>query len=266
MKIDKKITFLKRTIAGCFLAMVMSTFPTIALANVIYNFSGSNSGGTGSATMDVGIVGNVLTIKLDNTSPLQLDASTGTNTPGITGFGFNLADPLPSLSSWSLTAFKTDGTGLVTIGSTALGSSGSWVMNTTIAGVTLDFLPTTAPSGNGNSANIKGALYNPLATSGFGATPNYQTQAILTMTFLSAPVLAQDACGSGHSVSPTGQCDTFVRMQDVGSNGSLKLPGTPGTPPNPNDPPTVPEPGNLALLGLGLIACVFALRRSPLKA
>lgn len=256
MKSDKKKTFLKRTIVGCLLAMVMSAFPSITLANLTYYFSGSSNGGTGSATMDVGISGDILTIKLDNTSPLVLDNNTGTNTPGITGFGVNLATPLPALTSWFITAYNADGTGPVTIGSTALGTTGDWVMNTTVAGVSMDYLPTA-----GIPAQIKGGLYNPLATSGFSAPPNYLTQAILTLNFDSPPVLAADICGGG-----VGTCTTFVRFQAVGNGGSLKLSGTPLGPQSFSDSPTVPEPSNLALLGLGLIASVFSLRRSPLKA
>ena len=221
----------------------------------LFSFSGSDAGGTGSATIDAGILGNVLTLKLDNTSPLQLDNNTGTNTPGITGFGVNIGGT-PTLSSWSLTAFNTNGTGPLIIGASS-GGTGDWILNTTIAGVTLDFLPTTSGS------NIQGALYNPLATSGFSALPNYETQAILTLTFLSAPVLAEESCFPG----PNGAtCTTFVRFQAVGNGGSLRLPGSTGTPSTSGEPPNAPEPSSLTLLGLGLIASVFALRRRSLQA
>jgi hypothetical protein len=218
-------------------------FSNPALA-VNFSFSGSDEGGTGSATMNINIVGNTLTLLLDNTSPTSLDDNTGVNTPGITGFGFNLTDPIPGLDSWSLTAFNTDGSGPVTIGAN-VGGTGDWVMNTSVAQITLDFLPTA-----GDPAQIKGALYNPAATEGFGALPNYVTTATLTMNFLSAPVLDSSQCGPGGF----GDCITYVRFQNVGvdGEGSLHLPGTTGT--NGVDGATgqLPEPGTVLLFGSGL--------------
>ena len=232
-------------------------FPLSAQA-VMYDFGPDcDAGGCGTATMDISISGNTLTLKLDNTSPTTLDSGSGTNTPGITGFGFNVADPEPSISSWSLTAYNTDGSGPVTIGDGD--PTDDWVMNTFVGGVSLDFLPTA-----GDPAQIKGALYNPSATSGFGATPNYETQAILTINFDSAPVLAEENCRGG-----VGDCTTFVRMQNVGLNGggSLKLPGTStssstSTSTSNGVPPSeIPESNILALLGAGLLGGVLARRR-----
>jgi len=248
---------------------VMGVLTAGSAEATLFSFSGSDLGGTGSATMDVGILGNVLTVELDNTSPLQLADNTGTNTPGITGFGVNLADPLPTLTSWTLTAYNTNGTGPVTIGSSAgCGGTCDWLLSisSNVQGLTLDFFPNLV---NG----IQGALYNPSATSGFAALPNFETQAVLTLNFNSAPVLATGDCGSG-----VGSCATLVRMQNVGRNGtgSLKLPGTTssstssstssGTPTSTGDIPNAPEPSSLTLLGLGLIASVFALRRRSLQA
>lgn len=243
---------------GWLFVLALGAMPGISQANTLYyTFNGSDSGGTGSATMLIEISGNTMTIKLDNTSPLALTNNTGINSPGITGFGFNLTDPLPKLSSWSLTAKKTDGSGPFTIGSSELGSTGAWILNTTIAGVTLDFLPTT-------SYGINQALYNPDSIGPFsGKAPYYETRAVMKMTFDSAPVLALGACGNGISVSPTGQCETFVRMQNVGTGGSLKIPGI--DPPPPGESLSVAEPNSLTLLGLGLIASASTLRRRKLQ-
>ena len=227
-------------------------YPLSAQA-VMYDFGPlCDEGGCGTATMDISITGNTLTVKLDNTSPLTLVDGSGTNTPGITGFGFNVADPEPGISSWSLTAYNTDGSGPVTIGDGDPGKD--WVMNTFVGGVSLDFLPTA-----GKPAQIKGALYNPDATSGFGATPNYETEAVMTIIFDSAPVLAEENCRGG-----LGDCTTFVRMQNVGLNGkgSLKLPGTSTSTSNGGVPPSeIPESNIIALLGAGLLGGVLARRR-----
>lgn len=57
-----------------------------------FTFSGSDSGGTGSATMDISLSGTTVTAVLNNTSPTTLDSGSGVNSPGITAFGFDL-DP-----------------------------------------------------------------------------------------------------------------------------------------------------------------------------
>lgn len=215
-------------------------------------FSGTDAGGTGSATMDIKIVGNTLTLTLDNTSPTTLNSPlTGANAPGILGFGFNLADPLPTLISWALTGYADAAqTTLVTLGDSVPPSGDSWVLGTTIAGVTMDFLP------NSNEGGVKGAIYNPAATAGLAALPNYFSTATLVMNFASAPVLAP---------LPSG---VFVRMQNVGLNGagSLKLFGTPN---GPDDPPiaTTPEPTSMAIFGIGLVGCsAYKLRRRRQRA
>lgn len=179
-----------------------------------FSLSGCDAGGCGSANMSIIISGNNLTLTLDNTSDTALqDGTPNANAPGITGFGFNTKDPDPTVTSWSLTAKDKD-TNNVVIGNSAGTSTGDWKLNTSIAGVSLDFLPTT----DGN--NIKGALYNPSATGPFGALPNYFTTATLLMSFDSAPELDTEACGGGIF-----DCQVFVRMQNVGKNGegSLKL-------------------------------------------
>lgn len=189
-------------------------------------FSGSDGGGTGSATMDIDIVGTVLTLNLDNTSPTSLNPpETGDNTPGIVGFGFDLDPDGLTLNSWELEAYD-DQSQLMTIGDGD--PTDDWVMGTFQAGVTREFLPNT-------DTGVQGAIYNPLATSGFAALPNYFSTARLVMNFDLIPTL--DASS------------VYVRMQNVGKNGegSLKLFGT------PDEPSTgpVPEPASVSIFAFG---------------
>lgn len=194
-----------------------------------FTFSGADAGGVGTATMDIlGSGTNSLTITVDNTSPTSLISGSGINTPGITGFGFDGTLSQTNITSWSMTA-KTSGGSTVTIDDQT--GTGAWVMNTKVGNIKLDFLPTA-----GSPAQIKGALYSPAAVSGFGATPNYFTQATLQVNFNQVITVSQPA---------------FVRMQNVGLNGegSLKLPGTPCANGNCT---TTPEPASFLLFGSGL--------------
>lgn len=234
--------------AGGLLAAAAFIIPLSSHATLFSFGPDCDEGGCGTAEMDISISGNTLTLLLDNTSPITLDDGTGINTPGITAFGFNVAEPTPTISSWTLTAFNIDGSGPVTIGDQT--NTLDWVMTSTQAGVNLDFLPSA-----GDPANIEGALYNPLATAGFGTTPNYESEAKLVIIFDSAPILAEEFCAN----SVGGDCTTFVRMQNVGLNGdgSLKLPGGGG-----EDPPSnIPEPNILALMSMGMLGGLFMRRR-----
>ena len=228
-----------------FILVLLFAFSSGAQAT-LFTFSGTDEGGIGSATMDISIAGNTLTVTLNNTSPIYLDPgniTSGDNAPGITGFGFDLYDPLPGLLSWELTAYTSDLSGPETIGSpdSADPESGAdgilnttddeWSLNTTIAGVTLDFLPTT------DQENIDGALFNPSAYGSSelpgGSNDVFYTTAILTMIFDDEPDLDITSM--------------FVRMQNVGEGGEGSLKLYPG----PGDP--IPEPATMLLLGSGLI-------------
>ena len=186
-------------------------------------------------TIDINTVTNTLTLTLSNTSPTTLNSGTGANAPGITAFGFDLVNnPLPTLTSWSLTADQYLGGSFqnVTIGSS--GSSLDWTMGTFKAGVEMDYLP--------QNKAMDGALFNPDAL-GSPLLPNgrnsiYYTEATLIMTFATTPLLDIS------SESP------FVRFQNVGKGGegSLKL-------------TNVPEPGTLVLLTSGLAIAAYRARR-----
>jgi hypothetical protein len=199
---------------------------------------------------------NVLTLSVLNTSPTTLNDGTGVNAPGIDGFGFNL-NPDQSWSSWSLTAYAVSGdhTGVTPV---VIGSSADATLPWGLAesqnnqGIIIDYNPN-----NGNG--VDEALYNPAATSGIpgGSNTAYYTEAVFTIAFDALPVLAEESCGSGLN------CTTFIRMQNVGSNGggSLKLPGVPGTGPGPGPGP-IPVPAPLALIGLGGLMLGWMTRKS----
>src|SRR5919106_4635568 len=92
-------------------AVITLGFATKAQA-ISFDFSGSDEGGTGSATMtfdDTQFGTMQLTISVDNTSPTTLDSGSGGNAPGVTAFGFDAADPVPTLTSWTLEAFNNQG-------------------------------------------------------------------------------------------------------------------------------------------------------------
>jgi PEP-CTERM motif-containing protein len=217
-----------------------------------FTFSGVDAGGTGSATMNISIVGNTLTLTLNNTSPTVLNNGTGSNYPGITGFGFNLSNSATtSLTSWTLNAqtYSNGTLGSTLIGGSSAPSSAEWIMGTTFNNVNLNYLPNTGPSAPGST--ISGALYNPSAASalqtGSGNNSAFYTTATVVMNFSSAPSLS------------IGAFSPYVRFQNVGLNGagSLKLTGTPQQPP----PPVVPEPTTLVLVGTAAVIGAARMRR-----
>ena len=99
--------------------------------------------------------------------------------------------------------------------------------------------------GLSSATGVKGALYHPLATTGFGGAPRSGTQADLSL------VLDGDFTLDVHGAGTGGQDPSpILRFQHVRLNGagSLKLAGTP-----------VPEPSATLLLGLSLAFCAGCL-------
>lgn len=237
---------MKRTLLTGFLVLALAANSWALL----FNFSGTSANGTGSATMDISITGNILTATLNNTSPI-LTTNNNLNMPGIPAFGFNLTNiPLPTINSWTITAIQPG-----TNAKTNLDATGTneWRLQTLtqIEGFELDFFPNN--SGAGATGNVDALLYNPLTllSAQKGNNTHYFTTAVLTIDFSNAPLLDITA-----GVSP------YVRMQRVGDNqaGSLKLFGVPDDG-GPDPDAVVPEPSTIILLGAGLLGLGLANRR-----
>lgn len=214
---------------------VAASLPAQALT---FDFSGTDANGTGSAVMNFDGLGTQ-NVKVDlwNNSPTTLNNGTGANASAITGFGFNNVGPIQNITSWTLQAYDSSGV-LQTIGSSS-DSSLPWSVtyDDKTNGVSLDYLFYSENNG-GNNPEIKNAIYNPdaIGSSALAALPNYFSQATLDLTF-----------DSNFSLDTSGM-SPYVRMQNVGTGGSLKLDGTQRD---------VPEPltilGSAAALGLGSV-------------
>ncbi|MDO3379778.1 PEP-CTERM sorting domain-containing protein [Geoalkalibacter halelectricus] len=240
------------------IAIIISLFLVGQSWALTYTFSGSAQGGTGTAVMDISIIGNTLSLTLENTSPTTLDGGSEPNAPGITGFGFFLEE-LVAYSSWSLKAFTTAGD-QVQLGGTAAdpGNLNYWDLTDRQAGVSLDYL---AASNSGSQY----ALYNPDQDQGFAADP-YFTKAVFEMIFLGDVALATENRHITNDHDPSSGV-TYVRFQNVGLGGagSLKLVGIFQENDDDNaggvitDP--IPEPSTIILLGAGLVGLGFWYRR-----
>lgn len=219
-----------------------------------WDFSATAGDAVGSATMDLEYVPAstyTYTATVNNTSPTTTGGG-ATNSPGIVGFGFfldqdnnkNDPTPPPGVVSWSLSGFTSNasGTTATTIGSSTVGGL-PWILDynqdNTVGFKYIDYY---SNSGGG----VSYALYNPLASTGFGDDP-YFTEAVLTLTLSSALVFDTDGGG-------------FVRMQNVGRNGAFSLKifnDDSGIPPQV----VIPEPSTFVLLFAGLIGLVTVYRR-----
>ena len=245
-------------------ALLLLAIPQTASAES-FLFSGSDNGGMATGSMDISVgttavANDTIVAKINNTSPTLLIDGSGPNASAITGFGFNLLDPEPGVFSWSLTAYQKDANGNLSAtptvigGSTGAPSTNPWTLqlDAGTGNLSFDYYPSTSPG-----STSKGGIYNPDATSGFGGTPIYFSEAILKIQFDVPPLPVLD-----FSTTP------FLRYQVVGNGGSLKLFGTPDGGPNPN-PGVVPEPSSFVLLGigsLGLIGYGWRRRKNARKA
>jgi len=204
---------------------LLVSFALAASANALsYQFSGDAYGGIASATMEVTITGNQVTIAIDNTSPRKTNDALSYNSPAINGFGFNLGS-LVKPSEWVLSARKTSAGDISTISGSATGTKGLWDYGTNPA-ASLNFMFTTG-------YYIQGYLLNPVAgPSGLGGP--FYTTAILTMTF---------------NQNVEGFTDPLISFTNVGTGGKGELTLTP-----------TPEPGTLLLMGIGLIGIALVMR------
>jgi hypothetical protein len=223
----------KELVLSIFIFIVFVVNPATSDA-LQYQFSGSDTTYITSATMDVTVSGNQLTIILNNTSPRRTTGiePSHLNSPGINGFGFNLGSlATANVTAWSLTAYQypLSSTSSV-IGGSSTGASSAWFYGSIPSFKSLSFIftPISMPWGD---------LYSP-ATGSYLPGP-YYTAATLHISF--------DQAISEFK-------DPLIRFENVGEggNGTLKLIGAPETP--------VPEPGTVLLLGLGLIGIGIIMR------
>ncbi|TWU14734.1 PEP-CTERM motif protein [Symmachiella macrocystis] len=253
------MSFFTRLLGVCGVICLLSS-PSSVSANS-FLFSGSDNGGMATGVMDIGIgtttvANDTVVVKIQNTSPTTLINGTGVNASAITGFGFNLLDPEPGVFSWTLTAFEKNSNGVLNGTSTVIGgSSGApstnpWALDLDAGtgNLNFDYYPSTSPG-----STSKGGIYNPDATSGFGGSPHYFSEAILRIQFDVPPLPVLDLNSS-----------PFLRYQVVGNGGSLKLFGTPNDGPDPG-PGVVPEPSSFVLFGLGAIGLGAFVRRRNQK-
>jgi hypothetical protein len=223
----------------CITLFLCIIFPASAGAldfDETYYLGGGSDGGASTATIQITIdnATNTLTAIVNNISSTSLnDGTPNANAPGITGFGFNIDDPEPSLTSWTLFADDVN-SNPVQIGGSS-GGTGEWTMGTSLAGVSLDYLPN-------NGGNADGALFNPAAKTAStlpgGSNTNYFTTATLTMIFDDDPIFDFQ-----EGLSP------FARFQNVGlgGKGSTKV--------------YVPEPSTMIISGLFLLGAGIFVRR-----
>ena len=215
---------MKRHLVLACAVLLLSPILIFSLASSVqalpFTFSGSDEGGTATGILDfAGLRTNSWTITINNTSPILLDDLSDSNSPAITGIGFDI-DPDWGVSSWTLSALDSDGNPVI-IPNWQVQESGN------VGSIHLDILATN-PNGS------KGGLYNPEATGPFGGPPRYFTTATLAIDF-----------GGATDLVVSGNPSPFARWQNVGEDGEGSLKTFGASP--------VPEPSSLMLLGVGLL-------------
>lgn len=265
-----------------FLGAIMGLI-TAGSANAdLITFTGS---GTGPGSVPVAasaifdISGNNLTITLTNTSP----SNSGQDVPGstLTGLFWD------SASNTALTPFSaTLATGSTIYNPSACNSSVDCTVVTNLGGE-FGYQATSLTGGanrgisssgylttgqTGNLGNFNGSnLSDPVSLDGInfgiissatGFNPNGGNGGLNSVPLIQDSVVFVLTGVNGLSITDISN----VSFQYGTKLTELNVPGTPSIPGGGGQEPNVPEPNNLALLGLGLIAGGFALRRRSLLA
>jgi hypothetical protein len=220
-----------------------------------FTFSGESNGGVGSARLDVTVseTGGITTVVADiwNTSPTTY-GSGQTNLSAITGFGFDVTPDKPFFT-YSIVARQWNGSSFTDV-----------VLGDTDPAGNLWNLKQDGGSGQlkvdmfaDNGTGVAEALYNPelAGDTAIGNTSPFFTEAQLTISFL-GPLEVKWAYSDQPGYEGNGSYATpIVRMQRVGSGGSLKL--------EPDGPPSVvPEPHSVIIWTLaGGVGMLMASRR-----
>ncbi|MBN1634999.1 MAG: PEP-CTERM sorting domain-containing protein [Deltaproteobacteria bacterium] len=177
---------------------------------------------TGSSDIDYTLMGNTLTIAVDNTSPLT-DSGGNSNSPAIVGFGFDTSNEIEgdlSVEAYGFLSGPSSGS-LAEI-------TAYWQLSTDSnlqggnGGIVFDFVPNTT---NG----VQYGLINP-AADGLTGSNLFETTATFTIVFNNTP----------GDIS-----NWYMRFRNLGLDGEGSLNNVPPAP--------VPEPATMFLFGSGLL-------------
>lgn len=96
---------------------MMAFYGTPFAFGASFNFEGIDNWGLGRAAMNIYIIGNLLTVEINNHSPIALNSpyttpKDGFNVPGITGFGFEFLPQAVDMNSWILESYYFSGNGI----------------------------------------------------------------------------------------------------------------------------------------------------------
>lgn len=252
----------KKPLLLILIVLCIMALPTMGFGAIDFSFSYVDPDGwdsTGLMTIDVS--GDTMTVTVDNTSSTMFDGKV--MAPGITGFGFDIIEPLSqAVSDWTLEA-DIDGSGNTMAIAEMTGLNNDWnlLFNENFNGITVDY---TANTNDG----VKGALYNPDVINednymdALGGPPRYFTTATLSLTFDADIFNVLDTDNDGAiDLDDNTSWYSFLRMQNVGPNGqySTKLWDDGGG--GGGGGSAVPEPATMILMGMGLIGIGFGIRK-----